>query len=411
MRSIAARLVGVAALAGVAGASLVGCAADAPTAVDDASGAGEEPTAAEDEIHRARTSAMATIDLGAVDIGRPVSFTVPRGALGFTVFVESDSSADYVAVDTIVNPAGQAILSDATAIGGTYPTATGPRGIAAAPIPQGDAPGTAPVPGKWTASFVAFDVTTNQPLTKKLRAKVRVQISDDGRFHGGLLDLHVYIPKGLQIQDPAPLHVVDAATASRDACIKTRIDGFYAAVKSMVGIDRGKVTFHAIPARFVKVDSQAALEDLFSESRVVPDEPSLHFMLSNNLETFPGSPAWGVAAGIGGAASHTGTPLSGVALAVGGFPAKGDSLTMLHEAGHFIGLNHTSELAGGMFDPISDTPQCVGISNENFMHCTERRNLMFPVYYGGSEGGIGVNLSPGQVRTFRGSPVYRAYRR
>ncbi len=40
-----------------------------------------------------------------------------------------------------------------------------------------------------------------------------MQVTSDGAFHDGSLDLHVYVPLGLPIQDPEPEHVVSAASA------------------------------------------------------------------------------------------------------------------------------------------------------------------------------------------------------
>lgn len=77
---------------------------------------------------------------------------------------------------------------------------------------------------------------------------------------------------------------------------------------------------------------------------------------------------------------------------------------MLHEAGHFFGLNHTTELDGVSSDPLSDTPACSGISPENVMDCPDRSNIMFLA------GAIDFppTLSAKQKRVYRGSPIYRA---
>jgi hypothetical protein len=372
----------------------------------DASQGGRTAGDASTDTDRA-TSELVVIDLGTVAVGQPVVFDVPAGAVGFTVIVEGEQG-NPVAIDALKNPAGTPVLADATLVDSFVQTAFG-KGAAAVPVPQNDAPASAPVPGTWHATFLAYDANFAVDTNASLHATVRVQVTDDAEFHGGLLDLHVYVPDGLQILDPSPLHSITAATAASDPDVASRIDDFYEAVKSMVGIDRGKVTFHAVPARFASVTSMEDLEDLFRESRVVADGQALHFMLSNHIEVVPDNSSWGIAAATGGAASRTGTPLSGVALSIGDFPAYGDALTMLHEAGHFVGLSHTSELSGEYFDPMSDTPQCVDISMTAVLQCPDRRNLMFPAFYGASEGGVGVNLSPGQVRTFRGSPVYRPY--
>jgi len=102
-------------------------------------------------------------------------------------------------------------------------------------------------------------------------------------LHGGKLDLHVHVPTSLHIHDPEPDHAIDATSAATDACVAARLDAFFAALKSLVGIDRGTVTFHPIDASFVEVETCAALDDLYRQSRSVPDGQALHFMFTNDL--------------------------------------------------------------------------------------------------------------------------------
>ena len=65
---------------------------------------------------------------------------------------------------------------------------------------------------------------------------------------------------------------------------------------------------------------------------------------------------------------------------------------MAHEAGHFLGLFHTSEqnfgLGGGIHDPLPDTPD----NDESY--------LMFNT-------GAGDKLSPWQGRVMRSNPWVR----
>ncbi len=51
-----------------------------------------------------------------------------------------------------------------------------------------------------------------------------------------------------------------------------------------------------------------------------------------------------------------------------------------HELGHFFGLSHTSEYGGEGFDSLDDTPECVGLKDENFNleKCPDRNHIMFP---------------------------------
>lgn len=73
--------------------------------------------------------------------------------------------------------------------------------------------------------------------------------------------------------------------------------------------------------------------------------------------------ALGVAGGIPGAWAHPGEETNGIALAVDVIfepdpliPALGTVIA--HEAGHFLGLFHTSEADGTVVEPLDDTPEC-----------------------------------------------------
>jgi hypothetical protein len=41
------------------------------------------------------------------------------------------------------------------------------------------------------------------------------------------------------------------------------------------------------------------------------------------------------------------------------------ALTMAHEAGHYLGLFHTTEAEATLFDPLDDTPQCERARDDN----------------------------------------------
>jgi hypothetical protein len=96
-----------------------------------------------------------------------------------------------------------------------------------------------------------------------------------------------------------------------------------------------------------------------------------------------------------------------------------------HEAGHFLGLYHTTEADGGSFDPIADTPtcgcaSCAAPANQSFcgtgggvvtgndclrslQSCGGGRNLMFWLLGNVSTG----RVSPEQGRIMRANPLVR----
>jgi hypothetical protein len=158
------------------------------------------------------------------------------------------------------------------------------------------------------------------------------------------------------------------------------------------------------------VDDESLLLDAFAASTGRPDSQVLSVMLTNSID-IGGGGAWGIAPGIPGVAARSGTPMSGIILAVGDTPAVGDGLTLLHEAGHFFGLNHTTEFYGEYADPLGDTPRCTTISLDDpssFKSCPDRKNVMFPAFYGTA--GSAVEVSEAQRAVFRGSPIYKAYK-
>ncbi|MBK8213581.1 MAG: hypothetical protein IPK71_07480 [Myxococcales bacterium] len=346
-----------------------------------------------------RTVAL-DVDLGRVLAGTPVKLDVPANALGFNVVVRGEDDEDEVSITRVTSPSGEVVLRDAIVVGGTFESAKGLR-IAAAEVPQNRLASTVPLEkGAWSITVAGKGT---------LSVSARVQISGDGEFHGGALDMHVYLPRGLVVEDPGSPHVVDAARAERDASIEARLDAFYRALEATTGIVRGDVTFHDVDPSFRRIATKRALDAAFAASAgVVADgHQSVHVMLTNELAF--GNGTWGVASGIPGAATRTGTRASGVALALTGDNfASADGLALLHEVGHFVGLNHTTELVAGYADPLADTPSCSETIDRSrpstFASCPDKDNLMFPTLVSES-----LVLSDTQRTIFRGSPVFRAF--
>lgn len=343
------------------------------------------------------------VDFGTVAAGTSVTLAVPPNALGFNVVVTGDTDDD-VGIEKITSPAGEVVLRDHIVAGGTFETSLG-TGIAAASVPQNEmASATSyPVaPGAWS---IQVSSRTSRPVA----VKARIQISGDGTFSGGALGMHVYIPKGLRIEDPDTSHVVSAASAPTDRAIDARLGSFYDALAQTLGISRGAVTFHDVDGGFVKISTEGTLAEGFAVSKgIVPDgEQTVHVLLTNDLDFGEGT--WGIASGIPGAATRSGTHASGVALAVTPDTyADIDGLALLHEVGHFLGLNHTTEFVGGFVDPLADTPNCAGVIDisrpQTLDRCPDNDNLMFPTLWVAK-----VRTSDAQKRIFRGSPAYKAF--
>jgi hypothetical protein len=90
--------------------------------------------------------------------------------------------------------------------------------------------------------------------------------------------------------------------------------------------------------------------------------------------------------------------------------------TLAHESGHFLGLFHTTESSGTLFDPLSDTPECPltedqdGNSRMSAEECQnfDGNNLMFWTAYGTLSRSAGLRqhtITPLQVEVLARSPL------
>ena len=343
------------------------------------------------------------IDLGTVKTGVDVEFDLPVGALGFNIVVEG-SNADFdqdkpFGIQRITDPKGKVVHDNFMPDGGTKDTSTASFDtIAAASVPQSENVSEVVPPGKWK---VRFGVQNNPTAKPALTAKVRVQSSGDGAFHGGTLDLTIHVPAGLKVDGA----VVDPAKAATNAGIKERLDTFFKVTSSLLGIERGTVTFQTARTSLVDLDDNEIIDGFAASTGETDGTQNMHILLSNSIRQGGESIAVGISPGIPGAAGLFGRGVSGI-IVVPGSTAEDDVLTMIHEMGHFIGLNHTTEFDGQSSDPLSDTPKCPAatISGHQFQNCPDNTNVMFAA---GALAGP-VSLSPTQKRVYHGSPIYKA---
>ena len=142
------------------------------------------------------------------------------------------------------------------------------------------------------------------------------------------------------------------------------------------------------------------------------------------INDFTDSSYFGISAGIPGSqgikGSHNGILINLNAHQVGG--SLQDQLlaeSIGHEMGHFLGLYHTTEAEGSLFDPISDTPQCLRSTYDtdssgqlSAEECEQAggNNLMFWTVYSNVSRNLGKvqdNLSSGQVYVLQHAPIAR----
>jgi len=404
-----------------AGGSLSACAEDAaptntnppPAAPSETSPPKQRPAPTEEPPPPppppAPVNEVRVLNLGNVEANREITFDVPEGALGFNIVVSGAEDIDVaLGIKTITSPAGEVVHEDFMPKGGTHETSDVRSILASASVPQSDATTSAnpPKSGKWSFVF-ASSRGTQFPLTANATVRVQMGAPKTGEFLGGRLDLVVYVPPQLKIGKRA---IANAEAAKTDEDINDRLEVFFESFENLFGIQRGDVTFVPASRDLVFVDSDEKLFEAFTISTGRTDgAQALHVVLTNGI-SISGGQAWGITSGIPGAANRTGTPMSGIVVAIGDTPMVGDGTTMAHEAGHFFGLNHTTEFYEGYADPISDTPRCEGLSIEDpqtIAACPDRGNMMFPTSL--NPNSRSIKASEGQKRVVRGSPIYKSY--
>jgi hypothetical protein len=342
---------------------------------------------------------LVEVDLGPITSDTPFTMTIPENTIGFQVVAEVDGSAgaEPIGISTLVSPSGEVVIDNFNSPGDHIPFQT-EFGIVAVSIPQTSATAKEVVEGgEWT---VIASVTNNAPA----RAKVFVRTTEDGQFHGGTLDLRLYIPDGLVVVTPSA-HAITAATAASDPTITTQVDSFYATLKQVFDLDRGNVEFVALPSAFTEITDLAKRNEAMKMTSSSGAEPAAHFVLVDTLTFENGNTAWGLTTWNPGTATTTGHPMTGVFvnISLSKSPAA-DGMTMVHELGHFSGLYHTTEGDRTYHDPLDDTPECQpGVTATA---CPDGRNIMFVTFYGAS-GGVGLTASDQQRSVVWGSPLYR----
>jgi hypothetical protein len=253
------------------------------------------------------------------------------------------------------------------------------------------------------------------------------QRTRDGVFHGGLLDLTVFVPQGLHAEDVragiVPGDVVDAASAATHPVIGRKLDAFFALLKSLLDLDRGGVTFVDTEARYLHLADEAAVRGAFSVGSDASSSVGIRVLMTEQIETDETEGIAGLGAGPfphgtsstviidvthSDRAAYRRDPAGFVATAKQiGFSAEASFAgALLHETSHLWGLSHTSDLGvAGDRDGLDDTPFCESATvNSTAAQCPDRTNLMYPV-----NGFGGFVLSPSQRTILHAAASYRPY--
>ncbi len=334
--------------------------------------------------------AATRVTLGEFSSGEAFSLVIPPDTVGVSLIAEgTEGSARF---ETVRSPSGTLVLENGHILGSA---GTGVRDLEArvttTAIPlhaTADAPLEA---GGWS-------ITLNVNSATRWRVRAMLQTIPGGEYAGGALDVHVFIPDGMTISDPATRHILRASSASTDGSLNFRLDLFFDALKRWFSIDRGTIVFHDMPAESA-AGSSWQLENYASGE---PNAQALHVVLSNAQSgvsgvsgmsgvTTPRSPA---------TIGFSDTNVSSVVLQHNDSPAETDVTALLQGFGRAVGLPYTTDAARE--DPYPDTPSCpLTVKRED---CPDATNLMFRWLPSAVP-----TVAPSQVRVVTRSPLLRAY--
>lgn len=315
------------------------------------------------------------IDLGPKTLNVLHGFEVPEHALGITTIVEAPGIQDVIGISRLRAPSGEYVAFDFSVMGKSNYSFVKQGWIGAASV-QSDLPQAWPVQsGLWRILL-----GSDGPLDTA-NVRVWVRKTADGVFHGGEIDVNVFIAP-----NAAPQNYIDFVVSNL--------------FQDYAGLKIGTVKFLALDSAFSIIDTFEQYRALLASSASEKSTPALNMFVIDKFGSEFGQ-AIGVAGGIPGSATLHGTTMSGVAYQPSGDPNY-DVTVLRHEIGHLAGLFHTTEFATEDTDPISDTVECpTATMQSNPDKCPDISNTMFPIAASGTE------LTNAQVRVIQGSALYR----
>ncbi|HMY16353.1 MAG TPA: hypothetical protein PKA58_08470 [Polyangium sp.] len=321
------------------------------------------------------SSTLTEIDLGPKKLNVLLGFDVPENALGITAIVEAPTLTDVIGVSRLRNPAGDYVTFDYSVMGKANFAFVRQGWIGAATV-QSDLPQAWPV----QAGLWRILLGSDGPLDSA-NVKIWVRHTADGAFHGGVIDVNVFVaPNG------APQSYLDFVVSNL--------------FNDYAGLALGNVNYLDLDGSFSIIDTYDQYRALLASSASAKGTPALNMFVINKFGAEFGQ-AIGVAGGIPGSATLHGTTMSGVAYMPSGDPNY-DVTVLRHEIGHLAGLFHTTEMATEDTDPISDTVECdPGTIQSKPEQCPDVSNTMFPIAFGSTD------LTAAQQRVIQGSALYR----
>lgn len=341
-----------------------------------AGGAGAGGTGGAPDPWAGPIESLKELDVGDVEFGAQTAFPIPDKTLGFTLQAEGQDANSVVGVYRLRPPVGGSVIFNFAMQGHATQVFGGLQHIGASD-PQSDSADAFPVqPGSWK-------VTLGSDGNSGTSAHVRVwaRRTSDGAFHGGVVDVNLYIVPG-------------AATQSY---MNQVLDAFF----PYAGLQKGNVAVYSADSKFSTVDSRDEYRSMLAATGGAGAAPAINLFVVDNFSNADFGGAIGVAGGIPGSPMRHGTSQSGLAYEPSGDPGY-DATVLMHEIGHLGGLFHTTEFQITETDPLSDTPECdSGTIQSNPDQCADQSNVMFPIAYGAT------SFTSAQLDVLHGSALYR----
>ena len=313
-----------------------------------------------------------------------LEFTLSTEAISFHLEVLTSDPFSFPLLYGLEGPGGNVYESDALTGPLSWIPANGLGGLFIQ-VPNSDDPIVSLVSGGGTYRMRFLELGSNSGMFVKVRVEQRHQ----GRTSDGLLPVNVFIADGI------PVTAADAPTDAGFQTILDTIDALFA----QRGLRLSDVSFFDIsnPA-YDEIDSDAEREAMVASESAVAPEHRLNLFFVQGFPNDPGT--LGVSQGIPGLKMN-GTRFSGITIVYDGMPADLVGATTAHEAGHYLGLFHTTQ-HDAFGDPVSPDPILDTLVCPDFPDpvcpILGDNNLMWPYSFPFANG---LLLSRGQGNVFK----------
>ena len=298
---------------------------------DDDSG-----TSANEPVPGASVADLRRESPGHFDAGEPIPVTLQEGDVSFLLTAVADDQNEFVAIESVTDPDGEVIyaIDESGELSGgltdNFLEAEGEVSVLAPVHPGLDVrPGT-------------YEVTTSVPAEATVLIKSGEAAADVPQF----IDLNLW--------RVSP----DIDTATLEQEVRTRVDEVLGNQNLTVGSVNLVEADPADVDRFAEIDEGQASEVCSAMTAAVGESRSLDLAILESITKPDGGTLLGFSAGLPGSSPAPGVTKTCTLAATRGVELPTFAATLVHEGSHFMGLTHTSEANGLLFDDFDDTGEC-----------------------------------------------------